>query len=91
MHCEKRSRCACPQGWYICLAFFISLNVSAEYIPTFIDGVKVIEFGDFGKAPNQYPLTVGELNVISSDVVTQRNGKTYFLPKRDTSTDSNKK
>ena len=91
MHCEKRSRCACPQGWYIGLAFFISLDVSAEYIPSYIDGVKVIEFGDYGKAPNQYPLTVGDLNVISSSIVLQYKGKTHVIPSFKKEDESNKK
>ena len=91
MHYEKRSGHACPQGWYVCLAFFISLNVNADYIPTIINGQKVIEFGDFGKAPNQYPLTVGDLNVISSTVVTQLNGKTFVTNPYKDKNESNKK
>ena len=47
-----------------------SLNAN-DYIPTHTaDGV-VYEFGDFGKAPNQIPTEVGDLNVISSKIVTQ--------------------
>jgi hypothetical protein len=45
--------------------------IATEYITTIVNGEPIVEFGDFGKAPNQYPTTVGELNVISSDVVTQ--------------------
>jgi len=91
MHSEKRSRCTFPQGWYFCIAFFITLNVNAEYIPTIINGKRVIEFGDFGKAPNQYPLTVGDLNVISSTIVTQVKGKTFVIESSKDKNESNQK
>lgn len=50
---------------------------ATDYIRTIVDGESIVEFGDFGKAANQYALTVGDLNVISSDIVTQVNGVTY--------------
>ena len=64
-----------PLGGMMVL-FLCAPVIASEYITTIIDGVSVVEFGDFGKAPNQYPTSVGELNVISSDVVTQANGIT---------------
>jgi len=41
-----------------------------ELIHIYIDGESVVEFGDVGKAANQYPTAVGNLNVISSTIVT---------------------
>lgn len=50
--------------------FASALNAS-DFIPTHLPDGVVYEFGDVGKAPNQYPTVVGDLNVISSEIVTQ--------------------
>ena len=77
---EKFRSCRSPQVWgWILTLIFSQLTLADDYIVSIIDGQKVVEFGDFGKAPNQYPLTVGDTNVISSDIVTQLEDRTYFL------------
>jgi len=73
---------AYPQGWYGYLIVLLSLSANAEYIPTVIDGETVIEFGDYGKAPNQYPTSTGELNVISSTHVFRAGGVVHIVEPR---------
>jgi len=68
------------------LLLLLALPVSAMDITyTIIDGERVAEFGDLGKAANQYPTKVGDMNVISSVIITQLNGRTYVTnqPKID--------
>jgi len=57
----------------IALLLFSSAKSYAQLdiVYTIIDGEKVVEFGDRGNAPNQYKLKVGDLNTISSTIVTQ--------------------
>jgi len=55
------------------LAAFVLIPISVnahDFIPSIIGNEVVYEFGDFGKAVNQYPTSVGDLNVISSTIVT---------------------
>jgi len=59
------------RGFVLALSLLFSSSlVAGDYIVTIIDGVRVTEFGDKGKAPNQYPFFVGDLNVVSSVIVT---------------------
>jgi len=55
-----------------------------------VDGVPIVEFGDFGKAANQYETEVGDLNVISSTIVTRTKDKILindsFAPSSNEST-----
>lgn len=62
----------------ILLLMMISTSLHAMDVTyTYINGERVAEFGDKGKAANQYPTEVGRLNVISPVIVTQHKGKTY--------------
>lgn len=48
---------------------------ASDYTCTYIEGECVVEFGDYGKAPNQYVTEVGDLNVISPLISTRaKNG-----------------
>lgn len=77
-HCDKRS--VRPQVGCFAFMMLLSQVTIADPVCTYIDDECVYEYGDFGKAANQYPLSVGELNVISSTIVTD-NGKDIFITK----------
>jgi len=80
----------CTQCWCIaCIISIFALPAHSDFIPSLIDGEVVYEFGDFGKAPNQYPVQVGELNVISSVQVFRVGGVIHITkPARQEGNDS---
>lgn len=72
---QESGRQVSAQLWLVGCFLIAASSQAHDYIPTVIDGETVYEFGDFGKAPNQFPTEVGELNVISSTIVTRSKDK----------------
>lgn len=67
------------QFWLGVIAFLFSYSIQAvEYTYTTVEGEEIVEFGDFGKAANQYPLSVGDLNIVAPVMPFVANGKIYY-------------